>query len=219
MLNVMLSHDAFAEVVEDRDLRRQPADVRNPADRVRGQVEAPLHPRLDGVVDVLDAAADGVGATTGGNCGVGNGSAGARRHRCIRCNQSTSRCRQVGGRQPAAEPARLSVIASCDASSTTRRRRVAGWPSTGRRREAMADCGDRRDARRSGTERERNVHVDPLRLATPDLANLRGVYARVINATPRLRLRRGRWQRTAPARGLLWPICQAPMVSECETRG
>jgi hypothetical protein len=31
--------DAFPEVVEDRDLRRQPADIRNPADRICGQVQ------------------------------------------------------------------------------------------------------------------------------------------------------------------------------------
>ena len=52
MLNVMLRDDAFAEVVEDRDLGRQPADVGDPTDGVGGQIEAPLHPRLDGVVDV-----------------------------------------------------------------------------------------------------------------------------------------------------------------------
>ncbi len=75
------SHDAFAEVVEDLDLRGQASPTYgNPADCVRGDVESPLHPRLDGVVDVLDRAVDRIAADDRREVGLGKGRTGAWRH-------------------------------------------------------------------------------------------------------------------------------------------
>ena len=47
MLETMAVDDVLAEVVEDHDLAGEPADVRNPADGVSGDLEAPVNPRFD----------------------------------------------------------------------------------------------------------------------------------------------------------------------------